>query len=64
MMKWFRKHNKMLLAVFMVLLMIVFVGGTALQEILMPLEVPAMIRCRLRWIIGNKRHLLRLRRFA
>ena len=36
MMKFFRKHNKELLAVFMALLMIVFVGGTALQNLLAP----------------------------
>ena len=36
MMKFFRKHNKKLLAVFMVLLMVVFVGGTALTELMSP----------------------------
>ena len=36
MMKFFRKHNKKLLAVFMTLLMIVFVGGSALQGLLTP----------------------------
>jgi len=36
MMKFFRKHNKTLLAVFMVLLMVVFVGGSALQSLLQP----------------------------
>ncbi len=34
MMKFFRKHNKKLLAVFMVLLMIVFLGGSALDSML------------------------------
>ncbi len=34
MMKFFRKYNKQLLAVFMVLLMVVFVGGSALQSML------------------------------
>lgn len=36
MMKFFRKYNKTLLAVFMVLLMVVFVGGSALQSLLTP----------------------------
>jgi hypothetical protein len=36
MMKFFRKHNKKLLAVFGVLLMIVFVGGGALDNLLQP----------------------------
>ena len=36
MMKFFRKHNKKLLAVFMVLLMIVFLGGSALDSLLTP----------------------------
>ena len=36
MMKFFRKHNKKLLAVFMVLLMVVFVGGSALTYIATP----------------------------
>ena len=36
MMKFFRKHNKTLLAVFGVLLMVVFVGGSALQNMLTP----------------------------
>ena len=36
MMKFFRKHNKELLAVFMALLMIVFVGGSALQSLMAP----------------------------
>lgn len=36
MMKFFRKHNKKLLAVFMVLLMIVFLGGSALDSLLRP----------------------------
>lgn len=34
MMKFFRKHNKKLLAVFMALLVIVWVGGSALEEML------------------------------
>lgn len=36
MMKFFRKYNKQMLAVIMALLMIVFIGGTALQEMLQP----------------------------
>lgn len=36
MMKFFRKYNKHLLAVFMVLLMIVFLGGSALYELATP----------------------------
>lgn len=36
MMKFFRKYNKHLLAIFMVLLMIVFIGGSALQSLLQP----------------------------
>ncbi len=36
MLKFFRKYNKVLLATFMVLLMVVFVGGTALQSFLTP----------------------------
>ena len=36
MMKFFRKYNKQLLAVFMVLLMVVFVGGSALQSLFTP----------------------------
>jgi len=36
MMKFFRKHNKELLAVFMVLLMVVFLGGSALDSLLTP----------------------------
>lgn len=36
MLKFFRKYNKVLLAVFMVLLMIVFVGGTALENLFAP----------------------------
>jgi len=34
MMKFFRKHNKKLIAIFMALLMIVFIGGSALQNML------------------------------
>ncbi len=36
MMKFFRKYNKHLLAVFMTLLMVVFIGGSALQSMLTP----------------------------
>jgi len=36
MMKFFRKHNKKLLAVFMALLLIVWLGGSALQSLLSP----------------------------
>ncbi|MBI1827368.1 MAG: hypothetical protein HY287_08655 [Planctomycetes bacterium] len=36
MMKFFRKYNKQLLAVFMALLMIVFIGGSALQQMMQP----------------------------
>jgi hypothetical protein len=36
MMKFFRKYNKQLLAVFMVLLMVVFLGGSALYELASP----------------------------
>ena len=36
MMKFFRKYNKQLLAVFVVLLMLVFVGGSALESLLRP----------------------------
>ena len=36
MIKFFRKHNKQLLAVFTVLLMIAFVGGTALTSLMQP----------------------------
>lgn len=36
MMKWLRKHNRMLLMVFMAFLMIVFVGGQALENLLSP----------------------------
>jgi len=36
MMKFFRKHNKKLLAIFMVLLMIVFIGGSALESLMSP----------------------------
>jgi hypothetical protein len=36
MMKFFRKHNKHLLALFMVMLMVVFIGGSALEGMLMP----------------------------
>jgi len=36
MLKFFRKHNKKLLAIFMALLMIVFIGGSALENLLTP----------------------------
>lgn len=36
MLKFFRKHNKKLLALFMGLLMVVFVGGSALQTLMTP----------------------------
>lgn len=36
MMKFFRKHNKELLAVFMAMLMVVFIGGSALEGMLRP----------------------------
>lgn len=36
MIKFFRKHNKKLLAVFMVLLMVVFLGGSALDTLMRP----------------------------
>ena len=36
MMKFFRKYNKQLLALFMVLLMVVFIGGSALQSLMDP----------------------------
>jgi len=36
MMKFFRKHNKKLLAIFMSLLMVVFIGGSALEWMLVP----------------------------
>lgn len=36
MLKFFRKYNKILLAVFMVLLMVVFIGGSALTALLTP----------------------------
>jgi len=36
MMKFFRKHNKKLMAVLMALLMVVFIGGSALQGMLTP----------------------------
>ena len=36
MLKFFRRHNKKLLAVFMALLMIVFIGGSALESLLTP----------------------------
>ena len=42
MMKFFRKHNKKLLAIFMVGLMIVFIGGSALQGLLTPQTNPVV----------------------
>jgi hypothetical protein len=42
MMKFFRKYNKQLLAVFMVALMVVFVGGSALQGLLTPETNPVV----------------------
>ena len=42
MMKFFRKHNKKLLAIFMALLMIVFIGGSALQGLLTPQTNPVV----------------------
>lgn len=36
MMKFFRQYNKQLLAVFMVALMVVFIGGTALESLMTP----------------------------
>lgn len=36
MMKWLRKHNRTLLMVFMAFLMVVFVAGSALQDMLLP----------------------------
>ncbi len=36
MMKFFRKHNKKLISIFMSLLMVVFIGGSALQGMLTP----------------------------
>jgi len=46
MMKFFRKYNKQLLAVFMVGLMIVFVGGSALQGLLTPEANPVVAQSR------------------
>src|SRR3972149_4385891 len=42
MMRFFRKYNKQLLAVFMVGLMVVFVGGSALQGLLTPEANPVV----------------------
>ncbi|MBI4716898.1 MAG: hypothetical protein HY763_03770 [Planctomycetes bacterium] len=47
MLKFFRKYNKHLLAVFMSLLMIVFIGGTALERFLTPNVNPVVARSRL-----------------
>lgn len=46
MMKFFRKYNKQLLAVFMVGLMVVFVGGSALQGLLTPDTNPVVATSR------------------
>lgn len=42
MMKFFRKHNKQLLAIFMAGLMIVFIGGSALQGLMTPKTNPVV----------------------
>ena len=42
MMKFFRKYNKQLLSVFMVLLMIVFIGGSALESLMAPTFNPVV----------------------
>ncbi len=47
MMKFFRKYNKQLLAVFMTLLMIVFLGGTALEGMFNPSANRVVARSRL-----------------
>lgn len=44
MMKFFRKYNKQLLAVFMVALMVVFIGGSALQTLMTPKSNPVVAR--------------------
>jgi hypothetical protein len=44
MMKFFRKYNKHLLAFFMSLLMIVFIGGSALQGLMTPKANPEIAR--------------------
>ena len=41
-MKFFRKHNKQLLAIFMAGLMIVFIGGSALQGLMTPKTNPVV----------------------
>jgi hypothetical protein len=45
-MKFFRKHNKQLLAFFMVALMIVFIGGSALQGLMTPKTNPVVANSR------------------
>lgn len=47
MMKFFRKYNKALLAVFMAMLMIVFIGGSALETMLQPSMNRLVARSRL-----------------
>ena len=47
MMKFFRKYNKALLAVFMAMLMIVFIGGSALESMLQPSMNRVVARSRL-----------------
>jgi len=42
MMKFFRKYNKHMLAIMMVALMVVFIGGSALQSLLTPQSNPVM----------------------
>ncbi len=44
MMKFFRKYNKQLLAFFMAALMVVFIGGSALQGLLTPQSNPEIAR--------------------
>ncbi len=46
MMKFFRKYNKQLLAFFMAALMIVFIGGSALQGMLTPKQNSVLARTR------------------
>ncbi len=43
MMKFFRKHNKKLLAVFMALLLIVWLGGSALHELIRPDQMRELV---------------------
>ena len=57
MMKFFRKYNKHLLAVFMVLLMVVFVGGQALENMLTPRSNIAVAESHLGLIeLAHQRH--------